>query len=203
MKNDTIFFSNLKNDEKFSLCKTIARIFAIRLLKSEHSKFFPDYHDGSIHIEVGHVENFSRKEGYGTCRYGWIPDEKLKVKTTTMGSPDYIVWFDVKFGEDVFFEKEKRDIMNWMISENPRYRVLSCYITIDKTQSKICLQFYVLRLGKGWKKINRFFILVYLILTTYPHQNVAKLVKLWEKYLQSAFYMNIRHSFFQTLIKIS
>ena len=135
MKNDEtniISFDSLQNDEKFYLCKTISRIFAIRLLKSEHPKFFLGYHDGSIHIEVGHVENFTRKGGYGTCRYGWIPDEKFKVKTSSMGAPNYIVWLDLKFGEEDFFEKEKRDIMNWMLSENPSYRILSGYITVDK-----------------------------------------------------------------------
>ena len=74
---DTYTFDSLKNDERFILCRTIARIFTKRLLFSEQAHFFPKHKDGPIHIEVGHAENFSIKEGYGVCRFGWIPDEKF------------------------------------------------------------------------------------------------------------------------------
>jgi hypothetical protein len=163
---NTIFFENLKNDEKFILCKTIARIFAKRLLKDERSKFFPKHNDSSLKIEVGHAENLSIIGGYGNCRYGWIPDEKFKVNaykeipgiyTPIPYMPDYLVWLDIKWGENAFFEKEKRDIMNWKIWKNPDNIVLSCYMTVNKNQSKINLQFYLLQLGKGWKKINQVF----------------------------------------------
>ena len=69
----------------------------------------------------------------------------------------YIVWLDIKLGADAFFEKEKRDIMNYIISKKPDNIVLSCNIIVDKKQSKLSLQFYLLQLGTGWKKLNKFF----------------------------------------------
>ena len=116
-----------------------------------------------MHVEIGHAENFSMN-GYGNCRYGWIADEKFKISVYDKNPgqypsilPEYVIWLDIKFGDDTFFEKEKRDIMNWMIWKNPNYFVLSCHVTFDKNQSKISLQYYTLVLGKGWIKSKHFY----------------------------------------------
>jgi len=57
--SDLIFFKELSDEEKIILCKTIAKIFSKRFLKSESFKQFLKTGETITRIEHGLPENFT------------------------------------------------------------------------------------------------------------------------------------------------
>jgi hypothetical protein len=92
-------------------------------------------------------------------RYGWIADEKFKVFTITADKENNrykAIWLDVKVGKDAFFEKEKRDIMNF-VCKRPDDFVFSCFVDSDPKLGKFHLQWHYLQPDLGWKKVHSVF----------------------------------------------
>ncbi len=153
------FFKDLSNREKVILCKTIAKIFTKRFLRTDSFKVFLKDGESPHRIERGLPENFTIP-GPSYMPFGWIADEKFKVFTSD-GSDEIpnirytAVWLDIRVGKDAIFEKAKVDIMNF-VSRRPDDLVFSCLIYPDDAQAKINLQLYRLQPDIGWKCITTF-----------------------------------------------
>jgi hypothetical protein len=158
LSNITLF-KNLTENEKKILCKTLAKIYTKRYLKSNVFNQFLDNGDNVSKVELGLPENFTIG-GYYYLRHGWIADEKFKVftesSTTHIPNPRYTaVWLDIKIGLDASFDKAKIDTMNF-VSKRLDDLVFSCNIYPDFKKEKLIINLYNLHSDKGWEKIAIF-----------------------------------------------
>jgi len=157
--SNVTLFKNLTENEKNILCKTLAKLYTKRYLKSDSFTKFLDNGENVFRVELGLPENFTIG-GYYYLRHGWIADEKFKVftesgTTNVLNSRYTAVWLDIKIGLDSSFDKAKMDTMNF-VSKRPDDLVFSCNIYPDFKKEKLMITLYHLYPDKGWEKIATF-----------------------------------------------
>jgi hypothetical protein len=166
-------FNNLTTSERGEIGEALASIFAKRLLYENRAVFFPEFEKEFLRIEEGICIDCSDSEpirvslllppNFFTDLSSWQPDTTFQI----LANPDVldlkyeffpkkIVFLETKTGKNARLERGQQSNAE-LYSQMPNIIVLFCQILPDNSESKLVLNFKIMRDGRNWETIKTFY----------------------------------------------
>jgi hypothetical protein len=166
-------FNNLTSSERGEIGEALASIFAKRLLYENRSAFFPEFDKEFLRIEEGIGIDYSASErihyslllppNFYTNLSSWEPDATFQILTNPDVHdlkyeffPKKIAFLEAKTGKNSRFERSQQSDAE-LYNRMPNIIVLFCQILPENSESKLALNFKIMKDGRNWETIKTFY----------------------------------------------